>query len=207
MGWRNGCARHILLVRHITRATADDGRWRWVWAALGAEPEQIDERMKRTSFVKGLGAAAIGAALVASPAAGQTATQLVRMEIRPINQLAVIGTTSFTIAASKGAVKPGVTTAAASYAITTNEENRRITVAIDEALPEGVTLRMRMDAPEGAQSLDAVTLSTSPQTAVAGISRLNARELGIAYELVTGTGVVVPAKTTRTVRVTLVSGT
>ena len=163
--------------------------------------------MERTSFAKGLGAAVVLVAVLASPAAGQSATQLVRMEIRPISQIAVVGTTSFTIAASQGAVKPGVTTAVASYAVTTNEENRRIIVAIDEPLPDGVSLRMRMDAPPGAQSLDAVTLSTSPQSAVAGISMLNARELGIAYELVTATGVVVPAATKRTVRVTLVTGT
>ena len=163
--------------------------------------------MDRTCFAKGLGATVFLAAMLSSPRLGaQSVTQLVRMEIRPINQIAVRGTTSFTIAATKGATKQSVTTAAATYAITTNEENRRITVAIDEALPEGVTLRMRMDAPNGAQSLDAVTLSTSPQTAVAGISRLNARELGIAYELVTANGAVVPAATTRTVRVTLVSG-
>lgn len=151
-------------------------------------------------------AVAVCAIGVAAPASGQTATQLIRLEIRPINQIAVQGTTVFQIPATRGPSAGTVQASAAQYAITTNEENRRITVAIDEALPEGVTLRMRMDAPAGANSLDAVTLSTAPQTAVSGISRLNARQLGISYELVTASRAVVPANTTRTVRVTLVSG-
>jgi hypothetical protein len=143
------------------------------------------------------------AAALTAPASGQTATQAIRIEIRPISRLAVTGNTSFTV---PKAAKAGVVTASASYAITTNEVNRQITVAIDEPMPEGVTLRMRMDAPLGAEAEDQVTLSTDPQTAVTGISRLNAKDLGIDFELVTGANAVIPATTTRTVKVTLVSG-
>jgi hypothetical protein len=152
----------------------------------------------------------MGVALVALASTGpvaaraQSATQSIRMEIRPISQLAVRGTTSFTIPARN--VGPAtVVSSSASYAITTNEENRRITVAIDEPLPDGVTLRMRMDAPAGAEAADEVTLSTTPQTAVTGISRLNARDLGIDFSLTTGGTATVPSTTTRTVSVTLVS--
>jgi hypothetical protein len=142
-------------------------------------------------------------AAFSAPASGQTATQALKIEIRPISRLAVIGATSFTL---PKAARAGVVTASASYAITTNEVNRRITVAIDEPMPAGVTLRMRMDAPEGAAAKDGVTLSTDPQTAVSGISRLNAKDLGIDFELETGADAVIPATTTRTVKVTLVSG-
>jgi hypothetical protein len=126
------------------------------------------------------------------------------IEIRPINRLAVAGTTTFTIPAKK-AGSGTVISAVATYAITTNEDNRRITVAIDEPLPEGVTLKMKMDAPAGAQAAEEITLSTSPQIAVSGISRLNARELAIDYSLTAGSSAVVPTATTRTVKVTLVS--
>jgi hypothetical protein len=145
--------------------------------------------------------------MVLAPAAtarAQSATQSVRMEIRPINQLAVRGTTAFIIPARPSGVE-SVAVASASYAVTTNEDNRRITVAIDEPMPEGVTLTMRMDAPSGAQTQDALTLSTVPQVAVTGISRLNAKDLGISFSLKTGSNVRVPATTTRTVRITLVS--
>src|SRR3954471_2255230 len=152
---------------------------------------------------------ALSLAVIASlPTSGraQAATQQIGIEIRPINQLAVVGTTNFVIPARKKAGPATVSVASASYAVTTNEENRRITVALDEALPEGVTLTMKMDAPNGATANDAVVLSTAPQTAVNGISRLNAGNLGISFSLITSDRAVVPDTTTRTVRVTLVSG-
>lgn len=141
----------------------------------------------------------------ASPAVAQSATQAVRLEIRPISRLAVLGTTTFSIPATKAA-QASVVTASATYAITTNEDNRRITVAIDEPMPEGVYLRMRMAAPSGAAAQNELTLSTDPQTAVTGISRLNAKDLGIDFALETRDRAVIPAATTRTVKVTLVSG-
>ena len=153
----------------------------------------------------------MGVALVALASMGpvmahaQTATQSIRMEIRPISQLAVRGTTTFVIPARQSGPE-AVVTASASYAITTNEDNRRITVALDEAMPAGVTLRMRMDAPQGAQAAEEVTLTTAPQTAVTHISRLNAANLGIGFSLTTGSGAIIPAATARTVHVTLVSG-
>lgn len=150
-------------------------------------------------------AAAVFAGVGPIVAHAQTATQSIRMEIRPISQLAVLGTTTFVIPARQSGPE-AVVTASATYAITTNEDNRRITVALDEAMPAGVTLRMRMDAPQGAQAADEVTLTTAPQTAVANISRLNAANLGIGFSLITGSGAVVPATTARTVHVTLVSG-
>lgn len=154
-----------------------------------------------------LGTLAVACALLplASTAAAQTATQVIRMEIRPISQIAVRGTTTFTIPARQ--VKAAtVVTSTATYAVTTNEDNRRIVVALDAALPTGVTLGMRMDAPAGAQSADEVRLTTVPQPAVTGISRLNAANLGIAFSLTTDRSAVVPVATTRTVHVTLVSG-
>ena len=140
---------------------------------------------------------------LATSARAQTATQVIRMEIRPVNQLAVRGTTTFTIPARQLQAAT-VVSSTATYAVTTNEENRRITVAIDESLPAGVSLSMRMVAPAGAQAAEDVMLSTVPQTAVNGISRLNASDLGIAFSLTTGKSAVVPVSITRTVRVTLV---
>jgi hypothetical protein len=152
-----------------------------------------------------------GAALMSVPVAAHAqvqayATQVVRLEIRPINQVALSGTTTFTLPARSGSQAEIVTSASASYAITTNEENRRILVALDEHMPSGVTLTMRMAAPSGARAGESVTLSADPQVAVTGISRLNARDLGIDFTLRTAASAVIPSTVTRTVRVTLVSG-
>jgi hypothetical protein len=145
------------------------------------------------------------APLVASPALAQSATQLITLEIRPISRLAVSGTTAFTLPATRSA-KASVLTASATYAVTTNEENRRIMVALDGELPKGVSLRMRMAAPAGAHANEEVTLTTEPKPAVVGISRFNGNALGIEYSLITAEGAVISANTTRTVKVTLVTG-
>jgi hypothetical protein len=159
------------------------------------------------SYAKGFFAGLAGLVLAAAaPAGAQSATQLIRMEIRPISRIAVRGTTTFTIPARSANSAEVVTSASAAYAVTTNEENRRITVALDEPMPAGVTLKMRMDAPAGALSGEEITLSEAAQSAVTGISRLNASDLGIAYSLVTSSTAVVPKSTMRTVRITLVSG-
>ena len=141
---------------------------------------------------------------LAEPALSQSATQTIHLEIRPISRLAVTGALTFTLpAANPGTAS--VVTSSATYAITTNEDNRRITVALDEAMPAGSSLRMRMTAPGGSAG-DELTLTTKPQTAVGGIARLNAKDLGIEFALVIGERAVIPAATTRTVKVTLVSG-
>ena len=156
-----------------------------------------------------LGRFASIAALLALPASqgiGQTATQNISIDIRPISRLAVAGSTTMTIPARGAAGAPTVSTATATYAVTTNEDNRRITVALDEPMPTGVTLRMKMDAPAGAVAEDELELSTDPRTAVTGISRQATRDLGIIFSLETARGAVVPAATNRTVKVTMVSG-
>jgi hypothetical protein len=144
-------------------------------------------------------------ALATPDGRAQTATQQVRIEIKPINKLAVAGTTNFVIPARTTGPST-VAVASASYAVTTNEDNRRIIVALDQPMPEGVTLTMEMDAPAGAVANAPVVLSTSAQTAVKRISRLAASNLNIHYSLTTSDRAVVPDTTVRTVKVTLVSG-
>ena len=104
----------------------------------------------RTAFRGLVGSMALVGVVLALPesARAQTATQSLRMEIRPINQLAVRGATTFTIPARQSGAE-SVASASASYAVTTNEENRGISVDLDQPMPEGVTLTMRMDAPSG----------------------------------------------------------
>jgi hypothetical protein len=150
-----------------------------------------------------LGLVVFAALCLAAPALAQSATQTLHIEIRPISRLAVTGALTFTLPSRSGTAS--VVASSATYAITTNEDNRRILVAIDEAMPAGASLRMRMTTPSGTAG-EELTLSTEPQTAVAGISRLNAKDLGIDFALVIGDRAVIPAATTRTVKVTLVSG-
>jgi len=149
-----------------------------------------------------LAAALLGPA----PLLAQTATQRVEIGIRAINAIEIHGISVLSIPAQRVGATPVVTRAAATYAITTNERDRRIAVSIDAPMPEGTTLTMTMGAPAGGSAIQAVELQTAPQVAVTGISRLNQKGLPIEYSLIVAPGTVVKATTTRTVSITFISG-
>lgn len=145
--------------------------------------------------------------VAAGTASAQSATQDVGFEVQAINEISVSGTPSLTISGVQSAGDaPTSATASATYAITTNETNRKITVAIDSDMPSEVTLTAALTAPTGATSAGAVTLGTIAVDAVTGISTLNETGLGITYTLsATAKAGVVPAGT-RTVTYTIVAG-
>jgi hypothetical protein len=149
-----------------------------------------------------LAAALLGPA----PLFGQRATQEIEIGIRAINAIEIHGISVLSIPAQRVGASPVVTRTAATYAVTTNELDRRIAVSIDAPMPEGTTLTMKMGAPAGGVAVEAVELQTAPQIAVTGISRLNQRDLPIEYSLIVAPGAVVKAMTTRTVSLTLISG-
>jgi hypothetical protein len=142
----------------------------------------------------------------ARTAQAQTATQTVSYEVAAVNEISVSGSPSLVINA--GTAGSGLTSATASgtYAITTNETNRKITAELDSDLPSGVTLAVTLAAPSGATSTSAVNLSTTAKDVVSGVSTLSASGLSISYELsATVAAGVVPAGN-RTVTYTIVAG-
>ncbi|HEX9940011.1 MAG TPA: hypothetical protein VGB15_22945, partial [Longimicrobium sp.] len=87
------------------------------------------------------------AAFSAGNAAAQQATQDVSFEVQAINQLAFTGSPSLVISTATAGSAPTSVTANASYAITTNESNRKITASIDGNMPSGTTLSVSLAAP------------------------------------------------------------
>src|SRR5687768_922563 len=81
----------------------------------------------------------------------QTATQVVRFEVTAINQIGVSGSPAplAITTATAGASLSSVTARGSSLAVTTNESNKKITAAIDQPLPTGVTLEVTLAAPSG----------------------------------------------------------
>lgn len=145
------------------------------------------------------------ALLLPLPLLGQTATQALRLEVRPISAIQIRGTSVVNIPMRQTGSHPVISKSAATYAVTTNEVNRRIMVAIDAPMPDGTTLTMTMAAPSGGRAIESVALSTTPQTAVTGISLLNQGGLAIEYSVIAAPGSVVKAAANRTVSLTLVS--
>jgi hypothetical protein len=133
------------------------------------------------------------------------ATQVVSFEVQAINLLSVSGSPSLVISASSAGSAPTSVTAGGTYAITTNESNRKITASIDADMPSGVTLSVLFEGPTGA-SVASQSLSTSAADVVTGISALNESGLDLTYTLsATSAAGVVPAGN-RTVTYTIVAG-
>ncbi|MGH7637553.1 MAG: hypothetical protein ACREOK_07865 [Gemmatimonadaceae bacterium] len=138
----------------------------------------------------------------------QTATQVVRFQVTAINQIGVTGAPAPMVinSATAGSAPSSVTASGGSYAITTNEANKKITASLDAALPNGVRLEVSLAAPEGASSAGDVQLSTAGADLVTGISSLAASALPITYRLSADETVHMPVPATRTVTFTIVSG-
>lgn len=143
-----------------------------------------------------------------SRADAQTAVQRVTFQVTAVNRIAVTGTPApLTIAtANAGSAPTAVSAAGGTYAVTTNETNKKITAALDQSLPSGVTLEVQLAAPGGAVSPGPVALSTSGADVVTGISATTASSLGITYRLsATAAANVMPAPESRLVTFTLVA--
>lgn len=157
--------------------------------------------MKTLSFAT---IAALAASAFAGDAQAQTATMTVGYEVTAINKLTVAGSPSLVI--NDATAGGGLTSATgtASYAITTNQTNRKITAKIDSNMPTKVTLGLHMAAPTGGSSAGSVNLTSVDQDMVTGIGTVNQSGLTMTYELnaVVGAGVVAAGNKTVTFTIT-----
>ena len=151
----------------------------------------------------------VGSALgcFAEIAIAQTATQVVRIQVNAISQIGVSGSPSPLVisTATAGEAPTSVTSDGATYAITTNEANQKITASIDQALPAGIALEVQLGAPAGAASAGSVPLNTAAADLVTGITRTAAAALPITYRL-RATSSAPLGQAVRTVTFTIVSG-
>lgn len=146
--------------------------------------------------------------LTINASAATTAEQTVTYEVTAINELSVSSpTVSLTVnAASAGSAPTAASDASTSYAITTNESNRKITGALNTAMPSGVSLSASLAAPAGATSVGAVALTGSAQDLVTGISTLNESGKVITYNLSATSAAGVVPSASKTVTLTVTAG-
>lgn len=153
-----------------------------------------------TLIVSGLTASAV--------LAGPSATQTVTYEVSAINELSVSSpTVSLTVnAATAGSAPTAASDATTSYAITTNESNRKITGILNTAMPAGVSLSASLAAPTGGNSVGPVALTATAQDLVTGISALNESGKVITYSLSATSAAGVVASASKTVTLTITAG-
>jgi len=156
-------------------------------------------------------AAALGVALAMtgfSAAAGSTATQTTTYEVQAINELSVSGNpAALTVSsATAGSAPNAVSDTSTTYAITTNQTNKKITAAINTAMPSGVTLTVSLATPTGGTSAGTTTLTATAADVVTGITGLNESSLGITYGLSATSAAGVVASASKTVTFTIADG-
>ena len=144
--------------------------------------------------------------LGAASAQAQTANQNVTFQVNAINQISVAGSPSLTINTATAGSAPTAATAAATWAVTTNQSNAKITAQLDSDMPSGLTLEVNLGAPTGATSAGATALSSASVDLVTGITQVAQSALSIGYSLSATTAAGVVGSTSRTVTYTITGG-
>ena len=142
-----------------------------------------------------------------SVVASAQVTQVVTFQVNAINQISVSGSPSLLINTATAGSAPTSATAAASWAVTTNQTGAKITASLNSAMPAGLTLSVDMTAPTGATGAGATALGTTAVDVVTGITKLAQGALGVTYTLDATPAAGVVASTTRTVTFTITGGT
>jgi hypothetical protein len=163
-------------------------------------------------FVLVMALAAFG--FSASAQAAESATQTVTFQVDAINEISVTGTPSLIISTATAGSEPDFATDdTTTYAITTNESGKKITAAIDENMPQYVTLEVMLDAPiaeegeTGGTSADYKVLSTTSQDVVTGMGPVASSLVKIYYKLSATAAAGVVTSGTKTVTFTIVGTT
>jgi hypothetical protein len=146
----------------------------------------------------------MGAARIAT---AQTATQTVTFQVDAINQIAFSGSPSLVVNTATAGSNPTAATAAATWAVTTNQTGSKITASIGSAMPAGVTLAANLTAPTGASSAGSQSLSTTAVDLVTSITKIAQGSLNVTYSLAATAAAGVVSSTTRTVTYTITGGT
>ena len=140
--------------------------------------------------------------------AGSSATQTVTYAVSAINEISVSGNpAALTVStATAGSAPNSVSDATTTYAITTNGTGKKITGAINTAMPAGVTLTVNLTAPTGGTSAGATSLGTSASDLVTGITTLNESGKTITYSLSATSAAGVVSSASKTVTLTVADG-
>jgi hypothetical protein len=140
-------------------------------------------------------------------ARAQSATQIVTFRVNPISEIAVSGSPApIAVDAPRGSATSSATMGGTSYAITTNEGNQKISVALDRMMPNGVSLAVALGAPEGGASTGSVAIGTRATDVVTHIPEGAARGLPIVYTLSASSAARRGASGTRIVTYTISAG-
>lgn len=140
--------------------------------------------------------------------AGNTAQQTVTFEVQAIDEISVSGNPAALVisTATAGSEPDDATNNATTYAVTTNGTNKKITGALDSAMPANTTLAVNLTAPTSGSSAGSVALTASDADLVTGITQNAESGLTVTYTLSATVTAGIVASDSRTVTLTLTAG-
>ncbi|HEY5061469.1 MAG TPA: hypothetical protein VII52_08020, partial [Gemmatimonadaceae bacterium] len=113
----------------------------------------------------------------------QKATQTVGFRVDPIDQIAVQGAPVL-IVSNRSAVGPTrVTSGGATWNVTTNQNNAKVTASLGAEMPAGVTLSVSLGAPAGGVSAGLKPLGLAAVEVITSVGRVAAANLPMSYQL------------------------
>jgi hypothetical protein len=142
-----------------------------------------------------------------SAASAQTATQIVTFQVDAVNQIAFAGSPSLVVNTATAGNQPAPATAAATWAVTSNQTGSKITASIGSNMPAGLILSVTLAAPAGGASAGIQSLSTTAVDLVTGITKVAQSAIGVMYQLDATAVAGVVSSSTRTVTYTITGGT
>jgi len=133
-------------------------------------------------------------------------TITVNYEVQAINELNIDdASVTLTVDSATAGSDPTQATDSTTYDVTTNagDNAKKITAAINTAMPSGLTLKINMTAPTGASSAGAVTLSATAVDAVTLIDSVSEANIAAAFTLDATLAAGVVASASKTCTLTL----
>ena len=137
----------------------------------------------------------------------QSASQVVTFEVKAVNEVGVTGSPNLVIDSAKPTDgELSIQSTGNTWSVTTNQARAKITAALDEPMPDGVTLSAQLSAPAGARSAGMKPLGTIPVDMVTSINHLNQGGLPLVYQLDAVSTLAKSTKGTRAVTYTITGG-
>jgi len=149
-------------------------------------------------------AAALIAIAFSNSAVAQSnkSSQQVSINVAEIAVIAVHGTINMNINTATAGQAPDPTSASATFDLSTNGKDKKISAKLDRKMPKGLTLYAQMDAPSKAKSAGKVELSDKSVDLLSKISNVRSSGLALNYEAV-ATVDATPDNVVRTVTYTI----
>lgn len=140
--------------------------------------------------------------------AATTATQTITFSISAVNNIVVSGDPGAMniskVSADGGNIS--IVDSSTTYSMVTNESNKKITAMINSSMPKGVSLKVKLDPPDGATSLGDVVLTSASSDVVTGITKVAANNKTVTYILTADPSAGIVESDSRIVTLTLTGG-